>query len=189
MKVNRLLGATIIIQTFKCVVVGDGGVGKTCLLISYKTKKFLKKYVPTAFDNYGVPMMWEKDAFILGLFDTAGPEDNDRLVMSPTSFESVREKWFPEVDHHCSGVPRLIMGTQIDLRDEAEVTEKLARRNQQPITSDQGERLARELGAQRYVECSALTQPGLKNVFDGAFLAALEPPIACGKKRPGCVVV
>lgn len=87
-------------------------------------------------------------------------------VTSPASFENVKEKWFPEVHHHCPGVPCLIVGTQIDLRDDPQVLEKLQRQKQRPITSEQGERLARELGAVKYVECSALTQKGLKNVFD-----------------------
>ena len=52
------------------------------------------------------------------------------------------------------------------IKDDPTVIEKLAKSRQRPITFDQGERLARELGAVKYVECSALTQKGLKNVFD-----------------------
>ena len=68
------------------------------------------------------------------------------------------------------------MGTKIDLRDDAATIEKLAKTKQKAITVKQGEELARELKAVKYVECSALTQKGLKNVFDEAILAALEPP-------------
>jgi small GTP-binding protein len=116
------------------------------------------------------------------LLQHLGQEDYDRLrplsypqtdvflvcfsVTSPASFENVKEKWFPEVHHHCPGVPCLIVGTQVDLRDDSQVIEKLARQKQRPVSTDQGERLARELGAVKYVECSALTQKGLKNVFD-----------------------
>ena len=87
-------------------------------------------------------------------------------VTSPASFENVKEKWFPEVHHHCPGVPCLIVGTQVDLRDDPAVQEKLAKQKQRPVQHDAGEKLARELGAVKYVECSALTQKGLKNVFD-----------------------
>ena len=78
----------------------------------------------------------------------------------------MKEKWFPEVHHHCPGVPCLIVGTQVDLRDDPQVLEKLSRQKQRPIVPELGEKLARELGAVKYVECSALTQKGLKNVFD-----------------------
>ncbi len=143
------------------------------------------------------------EPYTLGLFDTAGQEDYDRLrplsypqtdvflvcfsVVSPPSFENVKEKWFPEVHHHCPGVPCLIVGTQVDLRDDPSQQEKLARQRQRPINSDAGDRLARELGAVKYVECSALTQKGLKNVFDEAIVAALEPPVI--KKSKKCVIL
>jgi len=52
------------------------------------------------------------------------------------------------------------------LRDDPAVKEKLAKQKMQPVTKEAGERMARELGAVKYVECSALTQFRLKDVFD-----------------------
>lgn len=191
-------------QTIKCVVVGDGAVGKTCLLISYTTNKFPSEYVPTVFDNCkcsfspprsspdAVTVMIGEDPYTLGLFDTAGQEDYDRLrplsypqtdvflvcfsVTSPASFENVKEKWFPEVHHHCPGVPCLIVGTQVDLRDDQSHLDKLTRQKLKPITTAEGERLAKDLGAVKYVECSALTQRGLKNVFDEVGVGCVTYP-------------
>ncbi|KAJ1913967.1 Rho GTPase [Mycoemilia scoparia] len=190
-------------QTIKCVVVGDGAVGKTCLLISYTTNKFPSEYVPTVFDNYAVTVMIGDEPYTLGLFDTAGQEDYDRLrplsypqtdvflvcfsVISGASFENVREKWIPEVRHHCPGVPCLMVGTQVDLRDDPSTIEKLRKQNQAPISYDRGEKLATDMGAVKYVECSALTQKGLKNVFDEAIVAALEPPRI--KKKTKCLIL
>lgn len=61
--------------------------------------------------------------------------------------------------------------------------EKLSKVKMKPITVEQAEKLARELRAVKYVECSALTQKGLKNVFDEAILAALEPPEVVKKRK------
>ena len=170
-------------QNIKCVVVGDGAVGKTCLLISYTTNSFPGEYIPTVFDNYSANVMvdgkklknnkhaeapregigiggsggcvgragtgeekrgysrvylWSGHArqkkahsslpslppsfplffppssigkpINLGLWDTAGQEDYDRLrplsypqtdvfllcyaVSSPSSFENIKNKWY-----------------------------------------------------------------------------------------------
>jgi len=67
-------------------------------------------------------------------------------------------QWVPEITHHCQKTPFLLVGTQVDLRDDATTIEKLAKNKQKPITSELGEKLARELRAVKYVECSALTQ-------------------------------
>lgn len=194
LKVDTRLSA---MKTIKCVVVGDGAVGKTCLLTSFTTNTFSSEYVPTVFDNYAVRVMTGREPYTLGLFDTAGEEDYDRLrplsypqtdvflvcfsVVSPSSFENVKEKWVPEITYHCPKTPFLLVGTRIDLRDE-----KLAKNKQKPITPETAEKLARDLKAVKYVECSALTQKGLKNVFDEAILAALEP--SKPKKSSRCVL-
>lgn len=58
------------------------------------------------------------------------------------------------------------MGTQTDLRDDQSVREKLAKQKMVPVRKEDGERMAKDLGAVKYVECSALTQYKLKDVFD-----------------------
>ena len=85
-------------------------------------------------------------------------------------------QWVPEITHHCPKTPFLLVGLEIDLREDPVIIENLKKVKQKPVTFEEGEKLARELRAVKYVECSAFTQKGLKNVFDEAILAALEPP-------------
>lgn len=76
-------------------------------------------------------------------------------------------QWVPEITHHCPKTPFLLVGTQIDLRDDPSTIEKLAKNKQKPITPETAEKLARDLKAVKYVECSALTQVrvGLRPFF------------------------
>uniref|UniRef100_A0A2K5RYJ6 Cell division cycle 42 n=1 Tax=Cebus imitator TaxID=2715852 RepID=A0A2K5RYJ6_CEBIM len=108
-------------------------------------------------------------------------------VVSPSSFENVKEKWVPEITHHCPKTPFLLVGTQTDLRDDPSTIEKLAKNKQKPITPRTAEMLAHDLKAVKYMEYSALTQKGLNNVFDEAILAALEPPELTKSRR--CVLL
>jgi len=178
-------------RPIKCVVVGDGTVGKTCMLISYTTDSFPGEYVPTVFDNYSAPMVCDGVPVSLGLWDTAGQEDYDRLrplsypqtdvflicfsVVSPSSFENVTSKWCPEIKHHCADAPILLIGTKIDLREDKETLQILAENGQAPIKREQGQKLANKIRAVKYLECSALTQRGLKQVFGEAVRAVLRP--------------
>ncbi|KAI2571538.1 RHOJ isoform 1 [Pan troglodytes] len=66
-------------KMLKCVVVGDGAVGKTCLLMSYANDAFPEEYVPTVFDHYAVTVTVGGKQHLLGLYDTAGQEDYNQL--------------------------------------------------------------------------------------------------------------
>jgi Ras-related C3 botulinum toxin substrate 1 len=143
----------------------------------------------------------------LGLWDTAGQEDYDRLrplsypqtdvflvcfsIISPSSFENVSAKWYPEVSHHCPSTPIILTGTKLDLRDDPETIERLKEKRMAPITYEQGMQKAKEINAVKYMECSALTQKGLKNVFDEAIRAVINPVTDSKKKkeRRGCSVL
>jgi len=187
-------------QNIKCVVVGDGAVGKTCLLISYTTNAFPGEYIPTVFDNYSANVMVDGKPINLGLWDTAGQEDYDRLrplsypqtdvflvcfsVISKDSHGNVKSKWVPEIQHHAPGVPILLVGTKSDLRNDKSTISQLENRGTTMVTKAEGEGLARDVGAEKYVECSALTQEGLKQVFDDAIRAAMQPKKK--KKKGGC---
>ena len=79
-------------------------------------------------------------------------------------------QWYPEVRHHCPDVPIILVGTKLDLRDNKETVEKLKEKNCVPISYQVGTQMSKEIGAVKYLECSALTQHGLKVVFDKVIL-------------------
>lgn len=99
-------------------------------------------------------------------------------------------QWYPEVSHHCPNTPIILVGTKLDLRDDPRTNEKLKERKLAPITYPQGLGMAKEIGAVKYLECSALTQKGLKNVFDESIRAVLCPqPKPKRKKNHTCQIL
>lgn len=68
----------------------------------------------------------------------------------------------------------MLVGTKLDLRENKETLEKLAEKGLCTISYSQGLRLQKAIGAVSYVECSALSGKGVKNVFDLAIRAAID---------------
>eukprot|EP01091_Cochliopodium_minus_P000674 TRINITY_DN1058_c0_g1_i1.p1 TRINITY_DN1058_c0_g1~~TRINITY_DN1058_c0_g1_i1.p1 ORF type:complete len:201 (-),score=46.58 TRINITY_DN1058_c0_g1_i1:114-716(-) len=199
-------------QNVKCVVVGDGAVGKTSLLISYTENRFPVEYVPTVFDNFTTGVEVDGQLINFALWDTAGQEEYSRLralsypetdvfllcfcVVSATSFENIRSKWYPEVSHHCPEAKLILVGTKTDLRDDPETLQKHNKKEKLPSKED-GEKLASSINAKMYLECSALTQDGLKRVFEESIRAVIvtnvtqnNTPVEDQKrKKGGCSVL
>jgi len=189
----NIAGATRI----KLVVVGDGAVGKTSLLISYATKKFPTEYVPTVFENYTAQMKRGEENILLHLWDTAGQEDYDRLrplsypgadvvllcfaLVTRDSLEAIREKWFPEVNHYVPNIPHILVGTKVDLRESKTADPHTSEYD--PITTKEGEAMAAEIKAAKYLEVSAKTREGLDKVFKVAVDLVLEARGVSGPKK------
>ncbi|KAI5555526.1 hypothetical protein POPTR_019G092300v4 [Populus trichocarpa] len=174
----------------KCVTVGDGAVGKTCMLISYTSNTFPTDYVPTVFDNFSANVVVHGSTVNLGLWDTAGQEDYNRLrplsyrgadvfllafsLISKASYENIAKKWISELRHYAPAVPIVLVGTKLDLRNDRQYL--IDHPGAAPITTAQGEELKKMIGAAVYLECSSKTQQNVKGVFDAAIKVVLQPP-------------
>ncbi|KAN0069449.1 P-loop containing nucleoside triphosphate hydrolase protein [Elaphomyces granulatus] len=175
----------------KFVVVGDGGCGKTCLLISYSQGYFPEKYVPTVFENYITQTVHGSSGKTveLALWDTAGQEEYDRLrplsypetdllfvcfaIDCPVSLENVMDKWYPEVLHFCPTTPIILVGLKSDLRTKRTCIELLKTQGLTPVTPEQGQAVAQRMGA-AYIECSSKEMRGVDEVFELAVNTAIS---------------
>lgn len=173
-----------------CVVVGDSTVGKTSLIVSYTSNGYPEKYVPTVHDYYTVRLTVEDRPLMLQLVDTAGQGQFEMIrrlsypdaeifllcfnICDPDSFNNVRDKWVPELREYRPKVPIILVGTQVDQRNNVDVKCRLNMKGKKPVTPDEGEHCAKKIGAKKYIECSALTQKNLKATFDSAIIVALE---------------
>ena len=188
----------------KCVVVGDGAVGKSSLLICFTTNAFPGEYTPTVFDNYSVAVKLDGIPATLGLWDTAGQEEYNRLrplsyamtdvfivcfsVVNPISFDNVFTRWYPEIRHYSPHRPIVLVGLKVDLRDDPANIEKLQNQNEEPISHQQGVSLAKKIGAVKFFECSSLTRTGMNEIFNGVLHVFIYPN-AQKRKRRRCSIM
>lgn len=119
-------------ENVKIVIVGNGSVGKTCLIHTFQNNAFPSEYIPNVYNNWSPTIMVNKKIYQIGLWDTAGQQDYDRLrplsypqtdiflvcfsIIDRNSFNCITTKWIPEISHWCPNVPFFIIRTKDDLK-------------------------------------------------------------------------
>ncbi|CAG2172724.1 unnamed protein product [Oppiella nova] len=151
------------LDTYKLVVVGDGGVGKSALTIQFFQKLFVTDYDPTIEDSYIQHTEIDHHLCVLDVLDTAGQEefsamreqymrkgDGFLLVYSVTdkqSFENIRH-FFTQILRvkDRDSYPMLLAANKVDLVHLRKVSE------------EQGREMAAQLKVP-YIETSAKDPP------------------------------
>ncbi|XP_028857956.1 rho-related GTP-binding protein RhoV [Denticeps clupeoides] len=183
----------------RCMLVGDGAVGKTSMVVSYTSNGYPADYKQTAFDVFTGHVQVDGSPVQIQLFDTAGQDEFDNIrslsyeqtdvfmlcfsVVNPTSFENVSKKWIPEIRACNPRSPIVLVGTQADLLLDVNVLINLDQSKVKPVLGSRARALSGKIRAAEYVECSALTQKNLKEAFDAAIFAAIKHKGGKAKKR------
>lgn len=122
---------------FKVVVVGEGGVGKTSLILRYTQDRFLGEYITTIGTNFAVKTLnIDGQQIKLQLWDLGGqaqfmrirsfyyPGARAAVVVYSTADRNTFEvvpKWAKEVRNICGDIPLTLLGNKIDLDNERRV--------------------------------------------------------------------
>lgn len=126
-------------------------------------------------------------------------------VVSPKTLKSVVNTWIPEIKEYWTNKPFILVGQKIqtsshvrwldfissvgtksDLRNNIEIRRELSITNEKPIGRHYGRKLASKYGAITYIECSAATKLGVRQVFDQSIRTALD--VHLGKSlRQNCI--
>jgi Ras family protein A len=83
-------------------------------------------------------------------------------------------------------VPIILVGNKKDLRTDPQTIRDLARNKQEPVKTEQARGIAEQIGAFAYLECSAKTKDGIREVFEKATQAALQQK---KRKNKRCVLL
>ena len=155
------------------------------MLISYTSDNFPTKYVPTIIESYTANVKVDHQVVNLSLEDYSElralsyPQADVFIivfsVIEKSSLENALEKWLPELDYKNQGAAKIIVGNKIDLRNE---------KSAKSISKSEAETMISKTKC-KYFECSALTQEGLKTVFEEAIRSCFkkDEPV---DNRGGC---
>lgn len=179
-------------NAIKCVLVGDAAVGKTALLVRFTSETFPEIYKPTVYENTGVDVFMDGIQISLGLWDTAGNDAFKNIrplsfqqadvilmcysVANHNSFINMRNKWIGEIRSHLPQAPVLVVATQTDQRE-------MGPHRLSCISAVDGKRLAQDIRAKGYLECSALSNRGVQQVFEYAVRTAVYQARRQKRKR------
>ncbi|MEQ2194840.1 hypothetical protein XENOCAPTIV_003754 [Xenoophorus captivus] len=159
-------------DVISCMLVGDGAVGKTSMIISYISNGYPAEYQQTGFDVFSAVSYAHADVFLLCF-----------SMVNPDSFHNITKKWVPDIRAHNSSSPIILVGTQLDQLLDVNVLINLDKFNVKPVLSSRARSMADKIRARDYIECSSLTQKNLKEAFDAAIFAAIKNKTRKGKKR------
>ncbi|CAG9835290.1 unnamed protein product [Diabrotica balteata] len=165
-----------------CVTLGDRSVGLKSLLITYTTNVYPADYVPSVWDNYTQNIILDGEFINLSLNSVACQDDYKRFrpltyekanvfllgfsIGHPESLENLQKIWVPEIRKACPRTPIVIVGLKKDLRNDPDCIKVLEQKHLKPISYSDGAAVAEQLGAAKYIECSALKHEGVKEVFE-----------------------
>jgi small GTP-binding protein len=173
----------------KCVLIGDGGVGKTSLATRFALGEFPDTYMPTTFDSHtAVRKLGAGELVEINIWDCAGQKEFDEVrqyvyhpgldvfalcfsLVDRRTLQHCEQRWLAEMQDFDPTVPFVLLGTKADLRDRALIQGSSA--IAEVILTEEGVRLARRLGAEQYVEVSARTGANVERAFLAAAKAAL----------------
>lgn len=192
-------------ETYKVVVVGSECTGKSALVQSYLFNVFPAEHIPTIKDTFTTPRPVHVPGTInvhrmLAVDDIGGSREIENLrplwlpdahvviivysCVNRKSFLDVQRRWWPLVQHQVPGVPVIVVACKSDARPGLFVPQ--AGQLGEGVGEDEGQTLARELGAAGFVECSALNDEGLEQVWSMAVkLAETAAQLKTGRSKNG----
>eukprot|EP00347_Sterkiella_histriomuscorum_P021626 403333325 len=183
------------------VVVGDSGIGKTNMILSYAQDSFSSEYKPTVFDHYSSEVEYNGHPCSLEIWDLSGKDEHQSLrkfayskaqaivicysMMDSKSFKSVQSKWLREIrsDEKLKSIPLILVATKCDQFEDHDTLESFKKSGR--VDSSQGSNLAKFEGFIQYIETSALFGECVKNVFDEALYATLKNNQKYGGSQSG----